>query len=185
MGPPKPANIQIDDWGGYYTVWWRWGGAKQFGLLIFAVLIDIAMAGFFVFLFHGWRDFTSEIVSIHLISAVIAAAVFTYTSLCGAVNRTWVSLESGALIVRHGPLPWLGKRDLLSQEIESFFSGSYEKKSRHKKLTKFQLLARLKNGVTMSLLRGLDSREIPDFLVEILSQKLKLAPRQTAVAAQN
>jgi hypothetical protein len=48
---------------------------------------------------------------------LVGSAVLVYFTVCAFVNSTTIEANGERVVVRHGPLPWLGARDLAAADI--------------------------------------------------------------------
>ncbi len=44
-----------------------------------------------------------------------------YSAVAGLLNRTTITIERDTLTVKHGPLPWLGNREIAKQDLQQLF----------------------------------------------------------------
>jgi hypothetical protein len=103
---------------------------------------------------------------------VTAGAVVTYTTVCGFVNRTRISIESGNLVVRHGPLPWPGNRTIPTEDLTQLYC---EENIGSKGSRSYSLNAMTKSSTKkISLLASLPDAEQVLYLEQLLEQRLGL-----------
>jgi hypothetical protein len=94
------------------------------------------------------------------------------TESCGFVNRTRISIESGDLIVRHGPLPWPGNRTIPTDDLTQLYCEEHigSKGSRSYSLNAMTKSAKKK----ISLLARLPDADQVLYLEQLLEQRLGL-----------
>lgn len=63
-----------------------------------------------------------------------------------AVNSTTIIVADGALVVRHGPLPSFGNREIPLSEIEQLYTEYYVSKSRNHEVHAYRVMLILRDG---------------------------------------
>ena len=93
----------------------------------------------------------------------------TYFTLCGLVNRTRIAVEGGRLVIQHGPLPWPGNRVLGTQDLDQLFC---EEKIGRRGSRSYALVARMKDGEKVELLKSLPEADQALYLEQLLENRL-------------
>jgi hypothetical protein len=104
----------------------------------------------------------------------------TYFTLASLMNRTRISVESGLLRIRHGPLPWLGNLDLDTSTLEQLFCK--EKTHRNKNGTSYtyEVWAVLRDGKSRKILSTSMEQDQAMFIEQKLEQALGIKDRHVA-----
>jgi hypothetical protein len=79
----------------------------------------------------------------------------TYTTLAGLFNSTTIVVGDGRLSVRHGPIPWVGNRNLPTDEIRQLYTERLISSGKSKKET-FTIHAIVASGPTIPVVSRLD-----------------------------
>jgi hypothetical protein len=90
---------------------------------------------------------------------VAAGVGITYTALAGWLNRTRISVDQGKVSVRHGPLPWLGNKDIEGSMLKQLYSKEKISRGRNSSSTSYEVHAIMSNGRNVKLVSGLESSE--------------------------
>ena len=123
--------------------------------LFFFALFCLAWDSFMFFWFYKAANASLEFKLFGLPHAAIGT-LLTYRTLCGFVNRTTIEVTNDTLSIRHGPLPWPGRRALATERIKQLYCGSKLSSSRRGGAsTTYEVNALLQDGRTVRLLSGL------------------------------
>ena len=175
VAPPRPQRMKVDDWGGDFSVSWRWFTIATVGMTFFCIVWDC----FLIFWYSiAFRHHGPWIMIVFPICHVGIGIGLTYNVLCGYFNRTKISLTPSELLVRHGPLPWLGNRRLPTDKITQLYCQESFSRNQRSYRRQFQLNASLSDGTTISLVKGLLFPEEAKFLEYTLEQKLAIPPQR-------
>jgi len=151
---PTPERWQVDVGPRSFAASWRWLTWSSLLLVPFTLFwngILIAMAA------GATEGFTHpERLLLGLaVPHVWVGLGLAYTTLATFVNGTRVTVQDGRLVVKKGPLPWLGNRDLAGSDVQQLFV--VEKSTRNK--VTFELCALLRDGTRKSVLSGLERHQ--------------------------
>lgn len=117
--PPRTISVEKTMRGHEIKV--KWIEGQYIFLAFFATFWD----GFLIFWYAALlsKPISSETIPglLFPILHVIAGVCITYTVLAGFLNTTTISLENGRFKLNHGPLPWIGKLELDSDDLTQFF----------------------------------------------------------------
>lgn len=116
---PMPANMNIQRGHGRVVITRRWFTPVHIFTLIFAVIWNMIVFGFFWAAMIGDGGSFLLFFSLPFFAAGISIAYF---SLAGLLNTTTIELAGGALSVRHQPLPWPGTPSIPAAEISQLYS---------------------------------------------------------------
>ena len=157
-----PDGFQLDDDGLERRVSWRWFSWYAMRGIIFAAIFSVP----FAFVLYAYvnspdKSWPAPALAITLLLALPAAATI-YGWLAYLVNRTTVRVDTARVSVRHGPLPWLGAKDVAKADIDGVVSERViNDSSDSSDGTIFQpreiylVKLMLKSGKTLSLVTGL------------------------------
>ena len=151
-------KLTITDHSGNLTLEWPWkakGNMFLMGFSIFWNAIVLFIVGGLL-IQDGFNIITLLPVSIHLI---IGVALF-YSALARQMNRTTLTVNKQQLSVDIGPLPWFGKKQIKSGDLEQLYvieAGS--ETTGNRKTILYSIHAILKNKKKITLVRGIRDRE--------------------------
>lgn len=167
--PPAPASrpryvVHDELSGGGLRLawgWWRWG-------YLFLACFAAAWDGFLVFWYaaalsglgrsgteHAWSWFAILFPVAH----VAVGVGLTYFLVAAVFNCTTIDLDGQTLRVRHGPVPWLGNRELAREQIRRLKLSRIETASSGRISTVHGLLAELDPDGQTQLVRSFRDRE--------------------------
>lgn len=171
---PLPDGFRLDEDGGERRVTWRWVSWRAAGAAVFTVLWD----GVLAFILHAvWSSKASfhglppgALAALWVLAAVGLA--LAYASAAHLVNRTSVRIGPARVSVRHGPLPWFGRKDVPRGDIDRVWSekvgyASDEDTAFAPSVT-YSVKLLLKGGGTRKLAAGLVAPEQALFLEQEL-----------------
>ncbi|MCA9223520.1 MAG: hypothetical protein KDA71_24575 [Planctomycetales bacterium] len=171
-----PKAMQVEDWGAELVITRRWFTWAAIFLVFFCLFWD----GFLVV----W--YTAAISSKQILMLVfplihVAVGVFlTYLTLSMFVNKTVIRVANGELSVRHGPLPWPGKRNLLTHEIQQLYVTEQMRRTKRGYSYTYHLNAKLAQGNVVKLLSNLETPDHGLFIEQKLEQHLKIEDEAVA-----
>jgi hypothetical protein len=161
-----PDGFQLDDDPMERRLSWRWFSWHAMRGILFAAIFSVP----FAFVLYAYvnspdKSWPAPVLAITLLLALPAAAII-YGWLAYLINRTTVLVDAARVTVRHGPLPWLGARDVARADIEGVVSERVINDSSDssdgtiflpREIYRVKLM--LKNGKTVSLVNGLRAPE--------------------------
>ena len=175
LDAPQPDKVEMEQWGGGLKLRWRWFNWTFLLLTAFAVFwngIMFSMVGASLFSGRG-GDFPSPFPFMLLPHFWVGLAMIYYV-LTGYLNRTTVTVDHSQLMVRHGPLPWWGDREISTAGIIQLYTKqSFSRYHRGNVWAgNFEVHAVMKQGKHQKLLSGLDSSEHALFAEQIIEDQL-------------
>jgi hypothetical protein len=156
--------------GGRLVIVRRWFSTQLFFQALFCVLWD-------GFLFSWYatpgraRDLWFTLFP--FINVAVGVAI-TYRTLAGFFNRTWITATPASLTIRHGPLPWLGNREIAAGDIAQLHCKRETGGRRNPSVT-YSLAAVMKDGRQLALVRGLAEAEQALFIEQRVEERLDIA----------
>jgi len=168
-----PDGFQLDDDGLERRISWRWFSWHAMRGIIFAAIFSVPFAFvLYAYLNSPDKSWPAPALVITLLLALPAAATI-YGWLAYVVNRTTVRVDAERVSVRHGPLPWLGAKDVAKADIDGVVSERViNDSSDSSDGTIFQpreiylVKVMLKSGKTLSLVTGLRSPDQARFIAQ-------------------
>ena len=100
-----------------------------------------------------------------------------YGTLCAFFNRTRIFVGEGHLEKRHFPLPWYGKLDIDTQQIDQIYCTERQEFWHGRAHTVYQLNVFLNNGMRSPLLRGIDNLNYALYLEQQIENFLDIQDR--------
>ncbi len=170
--PSRPSGIQVEMLGGNdVRILRSWFNPGLFFLLFFCIAWDVFL------IFWYWLAIFSQdqIVWMAVCFPVLHVAVgvaLTYYVLAGFLNKTIVDITKSDISIRHRPVPWLGNKTIMRQdilEIELEYNGvSDDAKGRQMTVS-----AHHTDGRQVVLLNGLEARKA-EYMAWQIAHHLKL-----------
>lgn len=116
---PIPERFRVTNTPVELAVRWRWFSPAQH---VFMLFFAIAWDSFLLFWYFGapGRD-GGLIFKIFPLVHVAVGIGITYSVLTGFLNSTTIRYARERLIIKHGPLPWTGNRDLYANDLTQLF----------------------------------------------------------------
>jgi hypothetical protein len=150
-----PDKLELRNEGSGIEIIRKWFGWKTLFLTVFAVFWD----GFLLV----WYSFTLPmgltLFTLFPLIHVAAGVGITYTALTGWINRTRIRVDQGRISVRHGPLPWLGNKDLDGSTLKQLYSKEKVSRGRNSTSITYEVHAITNTGKNVKLVSGLESSE--------------------------
>jgi len=115
-----------------------------------------------------------------LFSSVFAfiGVFLTYSVLTGFVNKTYIIVNPQSLIIKHGPIPVWGNKNLNTGELKQFYSKkekshSHDEHGEHTYYS-YDLHATTRSGKDIKLLTGLENAEQVLYLEQEIEKFLRI-----------
>jgi hypothetical protein len=154
---PPPDGFRIESNGPQRLISWRWLSRFSIGGILFAFALGMPFWFVLYICLHSPADAPWPLLwGLGIIPGGIAYAWIGYL-----VNRTTVRIDPARVLVEHGPLPWLGGKNVLKADIDRVVSERYRTSSDTSDGTMFepeetyQVKLVLKSGKTRMLASGL------------------------------
>jgi hypothetical protein len=152
-----PDKLTLNYRGSGFEIVRKWLGWQTIFLTVFAVFRD----GFLLFWYSTALGFGAVNMMMVLFPLIhVAAGVgISYAALAGWFNTTRISVDQGKVTVRHGPLPWLGNKDLDGASLTQLYSKEKVSRGRNSTSVTYEVHAITATGKNEKLVSGLDSSE--------------------------
>ena len=167
---PMPKGYSTSRDGGMLTITRRWLSPATYALLVFCIFWD----GFLVVWYAG--AITAGDVAFALFPIVhVAAGVFlTYSLIAQFTNATTLYVGGGALKVRHGPLPWPGKKDIPTTGLSQVWAVEREHRRKRGYSYTYEVRAKERAGTEHTLMKSLTNAEQAIFLEQQIEGHLRI-----------
>lgn len=187
---PMPSAFRVDYAGHALTVTRKWGRKLAFFFVLFSGFWNMIVSVFVVLAASGKFNegppggpgrfiwiFLTPFISIGLATAYLAVAFL--------LNRTWIEVRKGVLVVRHGPMPWPGGRTLKVDQLDQLYSNEYVAYSENNHPQyRTALHALTTTGDRIKLVPGMETPEQGVFLENLLEKHLGIKDRPVPGEAQ-
>ena len=149
-----PDKLELRNQGAGIEIVRTWFGWQVIVTTAFAVFWN----GFLFFWYSMAFATGNAMMTLFPLIHVAVGVGVTYGALAGWVNRTRITVDQGRISVRHGPLPWLGNKDLDGSNLNS--STEREDLPRPRSTSvKYEVHALTTSGKNEKLLSGLETSE--------------------------
>jgi hypothetical protein len=146
----------------------RWLNSKYIFLAFFTVLYG------FYFFEYIQRPESYRITSPPSVQALVGVFL-TYIVLSGCINKTNIIVNPQSLIIKHGPIPARGNKNINAGELKQLYSRervSYSKKGRPD--YSYEMHAETKSGKDIKLIAGLENKEQVLYIEQEIEKFLKI-----------
>ncbi|RBP35886.1 hypothetical protein DES53_11952 [Roseimicrobium gellanilyticum] len=173
---PLPPGLQIEEGALGLNIkrrWFSW-------IVLFLIPFCIAWDSFLVFWFTGVLSKGGDvpwIVVVFPIAHVAAGVGMTYFTLATLMNSTRISLESGLMRVRHGPLPWRGNQDIDASSLDQLFCKEKVNRVKNGVHYTYEVWAVLRDGTSRKILGVSLDRDQALYIEQKLEQALGIKDR--------
>ncbi|MBN1827163.1 MAG: hypothetical protein JW958_12975 [Candidatus Eisenbacteria bacterium] len=153
IGIPKGMSIRHD--GARLVIVRSWFSPSLLFLTAFVIVWD----GFLVFWYrHALTTDATAMKWFPLLHVAVGVGL-TYRVIAGWLNRTFVKVGGGEIVVRHAPIPWLGNKTLKSSEIAQLYSKEKVYSHRQGKPVVYEVRAITRADRNRKLVGGLETSE--------------------------
>lgn len=149
----------------------KWFSIAHLGTLVFAVVWNAFTYFFYIMMMSGN---VSVIILLFPIMHLLVGLWLMYYSLCGFFNKTIIKANHQEVSVRHLPLPWGGEKVIHTSTISQLYIVEQTRKHRGSIIASYDIQVLLSNAHTISLVKGLDTREEALFLERTLERFLHI-----------
>jgi hypothetical protein len=167
---PLPSRFKVTEEDGAATrITWRWFTPAHIFMLFFCIAWDG-----FLFMWYGIAFTTDSplIMKVFPIAHVAVGVGITYSTLTGFLNRTTVEVSRHRLSIRHGPLPWVGNRDVPGRQFTQLYGEENVKTNKGSTSYTYDLIALDREGRKIKLLSGLTEKDQVLYLEQTLERRL-------------
>lgn len=168
--------LTIDDQPGRFRITRRWFSYWN--------LLGLAFFTFFVYLVvrQALRANPPDLAAVSWKTWVMAMVGLCgwYAELAGVFNRTVIEVRGGELTVRHGPIPWVGRRRLRTGDIAQLYCTTrtpvFPRRDREHDV-RYELWAQRPDGTAIRVIAGLNDENLALELEQRLEDHLGIEHR--------
>lgn len=173
---PLPPKFRVERLPSGTRISWRWFTPAALFLAFFCVFWD----GFLV-VWYGMALAGGAPVAMILFPLIhVAVGVgLTYLTLGMFLNSTTVSVEKGAVVIRHAPLPWPGNRTLGRADVGQLFCAEKVTRGKNGVTVTYEVNVVLKTGKRLAILKGLEQDQAL-YVEQALERQLGIEDRPVA-----
>jgi hypothetical protein len=146
----QPEKLEVYRGGGKLAIERRWFGWH----IIFTSVFALFWNGFLVFWYSMARSSGDLMALLFPLMHVAVGIGIAYYSLAGWFNRSLITVGEGKIVVRHGPLPWWGNKDVESRTIQQLYVKEKANRSRNSARSSYDLHALTTDGRSFKLMAG-------------------------------
>lgn len=164
-----PENLQIDQRDGQLTIIWKWSNSNTIGIVIALVFVGWMVSNVAGFGEVHWTDVPNDVLrkithdpfpfNLFVPIFLFAGLWALYNISAHTFNHSLIRVSRSTLVIRHGPLPWFGNREIETNTIKQIFTKLSPVRRRHETATlwaPYDLLAIDRTGNTLKLLSNLN-----------------------------
>jgi hypothetical protein len=171
---PLPPHIQVDDTGSSLRIVRRWFSPGIIFLAVFCLCWDSFLVFWYTMAVKPGAPFMLKVFPI---LHVVVGVALTYTALAGFLNRTVIEATSEFLSVRHGPVPWPGKRTLPVEALDQLYCQEDSSSTSDGVRYSYRVNALMKGAKKVPLVTRLADRDQALFIEQELERWLHIKDR--------
>lgn len=174
-----PPGLRVTREGGGLAIQRRWFAPQLLGMLFFVIAWDAFLVFWYAIAFSGEAGEGSWIMMVFPIAHVAVGVSLTYSVLAGLLNTTRITVRSGRIQVRHGPVPWRGNLERYTSELEQLYvvRRHTRTKKTHAMSGMFDLMALGSDQTAFHLVRGLPNLQMARYVERAIEQRLGIENR--------
>ena len=179
LAAPQPERVRVSREGGALALSYRWFSP----LLVFSLCFVVVWDGFLVFWYRTALSQSATATNPMIWFPLLHVAVglgLTYSTLAGFCNRTLVTVGGGQIVVRHGPLPWIGNKDVAAADIRQLYREETRSYSRGGSRSKFHLSAVTSDNRLVRIIGNVPAADIALYLEQEIEKELGIEDRKVA-----
>lgn len=160
-----PKGLAILNRGSFFEITQKW-----FNPVLFLPVAAVAIYLFFD-CFANWDEWLARNEWIRVSVELVMGIGFAYSALASLFNRTSIILGAGKLVVRHGPIPWIGNTELAIPDIKQFYSKRKSPPGRRGPIS-FEVRLITQGGKDLRVVGRLESQEHAFTIEQAIEQQL-------------
>jgi hypothetical protein len=170
---PLPERLAVHTAGGALHIERRWYAWTAIFLTAFCVMWFGILGFWYLMAFSAGMRAVMLFPLLH-----VAAGLFlAYYTVCTFVNTTEIVVANGVLTVRHGPLPWMGNREIPTEALEQLYCEEHVSRTRNGTTVTYSVRARGRDGRMVKLVTGLPERDQAMYIEQEIERHLGIADR--------
>jgi hypothetical protein len=156
-----PDKLELRNQGSGIEIVRRWLSWKTLLLTAVAVFWSGFLFSWYsiVLSFSAFGGPMSMFMTLFPLIHVGVAVGLAYSALAGWINSTRIRVDQGRISVRHGPLPWLGNKDLEGSDLKQLYCKEKITRGRSSTTITYEVHALTASGRNQKLVGGLESSE--------------------------
>lgn len=170
-----PEKIQFNDLGSRIEIARRWFGWETLLATGIAIFWDSV-----IFTWYGSVSSQTPAFVVYLpILHVVVGFLITYYALASWINQTHIEASQQRIRVRHGPLPWIGGKEIDAYDVKQLYAKSKHSWFRFRVSFSssdpdFEVRAITKRGKNVKVVGGLTTQEQAIFVEQQLEKFLRI-----------
>ena len=174
-----PPGLRVTREGGGLAIQRRWFAPQFLGMLFFAIAWDSFLVFWYAIAFSGEAGDGSWIMILFPVAHVAVGVSLTYSVLAGLLNTTRITVRSGRIQVRHGPVPWRGNLERYTSELEQLYVVRRHTRTKkpHGMSGMFDVMALGSDQTAFHLVRGLPNLQMARYIEKAIEQRLGIEDR--------
>ena len=165
---PKPDKVSVEEKADGLVFRYRWfEWSNLFTVIFFPVWGVLIFGGSTRF----FKSFDSIIPFVFLTFAIVAA----YSALAGLLNVSTIKVNHETMVVRYGPLPWLGGKTVRVADIRQLYVEAAERSNRGSNWKSFRLCGIDINGNKVDLDKRIKSADVGFYMEQEIEKFLGIA----------
>lgn len=168
---PLPSRFTMDDFGGTLRIQFRWFTPMVFFLLFFCIFWDGFLVVWYTIAFTTNGPLMMKLFPLLHVAVGVGLSWFVLATF---VNRTTISVGDGACVVKHGPLPWPGNRNLMSDDIEQLDVVRKTRVNKGRVTHYYDVEARLRDGSKTKLVSSLSESDQARYIEQQIERFLRI-----------
>jgi hypothetical protein len=173
---PRPEGVQATRDGDGLTLSYRWFTPLHLVMLLFAVFWNAFLVFWYGAVFSAHQPASSPALWFPLLH-VAAGIGIAYFAVAGLLNRTVVRVVQGTIVVRSGPLPWIGNRIVQAAEVRQLYRERTFATSRGGTIASYHLCAVLSGNRKLRLIRAVGAADIALYFEQEIEKALGITDR--------
>jgi hypothetical protein len=165
----RPENVQVENWSGGLTLYWRWLNWRILLFTTFALAWNAITISFFGIMMAGILEGDFDRSYFFFCFPIGISLFLVYYVLAGFVNQTKVIVDGQTIRIQHSPLPWgsekMVERGVVQLYTRKRYSGNYW-------FGHYHLYAISSKGEHVILLSGLETPEHAIFVEQEIEKFL-------------
>jgi hypothetical protein len=180
---PCPDDLHVEEQGDRLTIWWRWFQPSLILLIFFCVAWNAFLLVWYGMAvgFGGIAPWPVRLLMFVFPLAHVAVGVgLSYFTLAGLLNTTRIVIDSGSLVLRHGPIPWKQPEPALVDDIDQIYVTQTANNSDDGRSFGYTLNLLDRNGNRIELVKRLTDSDKALCVADRLRRHLNIERRSVA-----
>ncbi len=175
-----PEKLEVYREGGKLAIkrrWFSW-------ITVYITFFALAWNGFLVFWYSEALSSSNLEMALFTLMHVVIGIGTTYLALAGWFNRSMIIVGGGKVVVRTGPLPWWGNKDLQSVGLKQLYVKEKVRRSRGGGNSTYDLHVITSDGRNLKLMAGFPESEQALFIEQEVERFLGISDAEVKGAVQ-